>query len=84
MKAYQEAGFEVGYNFPYVGGGVTRMYGQPDEGFHNIQIELNRRLYMDEETKQIIPSVFSKTQEKIRKALVILMDNLKGKGFLGE
>lgn len=55
INAYKSAGFEVGYNWPYLGGRVTQTYGQPGLGQHAIQVEINRALYMDEETKQIIP-----------------------------
>lgn len=41
-------GYRVGRNDPYSGGFVTRHYGRPDEKVHALQIEINRRLYMDE------------------------------------
>ncbi len=41
-------GYRVVRNDPYSGGFVTRHYGRPGEGVHCLQIELNRRLYMDE------------------------------------
>jgi len=81
LTAYQDVGFEVAYNYPYVGGGVTRMYGNPKEGFHNIQIELNRKLYMNEETKKRVPKVFTESQERIAKAIEILMGQLEASGL---
>jgi N-formylglutamate amidohydrolase len=44
----QAAGFEVHLNRPYAGGYITENYGKPVRGFHALQIELNRALYMDE------------------------------------
>jgi N-formylglutamate amidohydrolase len=41
-------GFTVRRNTPFSGGFITRNYGSPQEGVHTLQIELNRRLYMDE------------------------------------
>ena len=35
-------------NKPYAGGYITEHYGVPASGFHAIQIEINRGLYMDE------------------------------------
>jgi N-formylglutamate deformylase len=35
-------------NDPYAGGYVTRHYGRPRDGVHALQIEVSRRLYMDE------------------------------------
>jgi N-formylglutamate amidohydrolase len=40
----------VAPNTPYRGGGIVRRHGRPDQGVHGIQVELNRSLYMDEET----------------------------------
>lgn len=55
IDAYKAQGFNVAYNWPYKGGRVTETYGKPHEGQESIQIELNRALYMDEETKKLIP-----------------------------
>jgi N-formylglutamate amidohydrolase len=41
-------GYTVRRNDPYAGGYITRHYGRPREGVHALQIELARRLYMDE------------------------------------
>jgi N-formylglutamate deformylase len=41
-------GYTVRRNDPYAGGYITRHYGRPREGVHVLQIELARRLYMDE------------------------------------
>lgn len=41
--------YEVHLNRPYAGGFITEHYGNPKQGVHTIQIEVNRALYMDEE-----------------------------------
>lgn len=41
-------GYSVSINDPYQGGYIVRRYGRPDEGRNSIQIEINRRLYMNE------------------------------------
>lgn len=43
-------GYKVALNKPYAGGYITEHYGSPAEGVHAVQIEVNRALYMDEET----------------------------------
>jgi N-formylglutamate amidohydrolase len=43
-------GYSVSRNKPYAGGFITEHYGQPARGLHAVQIEINRRLYMDELT----------------------------------
>ncbi len=41
-------GYTVRRNDPYAGGYITRHYGRPRDGVHALQIEVARRLYMDE------------------------------------
>jgi N-formylglutamate amidohydrolase len=43
-----ELGYTVRRNDPYAGGYITRNYGRPRESVHALQIEVARRLYMDE------------------------------------
>ena len=43
-------GYSVVRNAPYSGGFITRNYGQPANGVHALQIEINRGLYMHEPT----------------------------------
>lgn len=47
-----KAGLIVLRNKPYSGGFFTENHGRPRHGRHAIQIELNRNLYMDEDTRQ--------------------------------
>ena len=41
-------GYVVRRNKPYAGGFITEHYGDPTNGRHAIQIEINRALYLDE------------------------------------
>jgi N-formylglutamate deformylase len=41
-------GWSVAHDDPYRGGATTARLGQPSQGVHAVQIELARRLYMDE------------------------------------
>jgi len=41
-------GYNVAVNDPYKGVEIVRRYGQPSQGRHSLQIEVNRKLYMDE------------------------------------
>jgi N-formylglutamate deformylase len=43
-------GYSVEYNHPYKGVELVRRYGDPAHHRHSIQVEINRRLYMDEST----------------------------------
>ena len=50
-----EAGLQIAHNVPYAGGFVTRHYGRPEGGVHALQVEIARRLYMDERRMQPLP-----------------------------
>ena len=43
-------GYDVAYNHPYKGVELVRRYGDPAQQRHSIQVEVNRKLYMDEAT----------------------------------
>lgn len=49
-------GYLVTANKPYAGGFITEHYGRPLKGLHALQIEVNRGLYMDEQTITKKPS----------------------------
>lgn len=54
-KTLTDADYHVVRNTPYAGGYTTRHYGIPTTGCHTLQIEVNRRLYMNETTHQKLP-----------------------------
>jgi N-formylglutamate deformylase len=43
-------GYTVSVNHPYKGVEIVRKHGKPSEHQHSIQLEINKRLYMDEVT----------------------------------
>ncbi|PPD43032.1 MAG: N-formylglutamate amidohydrolase [Methylocystis sp.] len=43
-------GYNVQRNRPYAGGFITEHFGRPAAGWHALQIEISRALYMDEAT----------------------------------
>src|SRR6185436_11966665 len=45
-----DMGYEVKVNDPYKGVELVRAYSDPRAGRHSLQIEINKRLYMDEGT----------------------------------
>lgn len=77
-----DAGYYVEKNKPYAGGYITEHYGNPSEGFHTLQLEVNRKLYMNETSydllgnsdeirnlfSDLVSTLINKTQEKRPKA----------------
>jgi N-formylglutamate amidohydrolase len=49
-------GYRVQLNKPYAGGYITEHYGKPYHGVNVLQIEIDRSLYMNEETFEKSPS----------------------------
>jgi N-formylglutamate amidohydrolase len=48
---FEGLGWRVALNHPYAGGWSTQAWGRPGEGYGAIQIELSRKLYLDEATQ---------------------------------
>ncbi len=69
VESFKEAGFEVAYNWPYIGGRITQEYGNPSLGHHTIQVELNRALYMDETSKALKSDLAAEVSQKIGNAI---------------
>ncbi|WP_337995698.1 N-formylglutamate amidohydrolase [Oleispirillum naphthae] len=67
-RVLSELGFVVARNRPYAGGFTTRHYGRPSQGTHALQIEIARRLYMNEETLTPLPCL----PEMARKMAVLI------------
>lgn len=63
--------YRVLRNNPYAGGFTTQHYGDPANGIHTVQIEINRALYMDEATLQRTAGF-----GKLRSDLRSLIENL--------
>ncbi|MGB3864404.1 MAG: N-formylglutamate amidohydrolase, partial [Xanthobacteraceae bacterium] len=55
-RTFAALGYSTGCNKPYAGGFITEHYGNPANGLHAIQIELNRAVYMDERRRERKPN----------------------------
>lgn len=66
---FRALGYRVERNIPYAGGFTTRHYGQPGTGVHAVQIEINRRLYLNESTREPLPGM-----EELKAAVAPLID----------
>ncbi|MFO0680222.1 MAG: N-formylglutamate amidohydrolase [Polyangiaceae bacterium] len=61
------AGYTVRHDDPYRGGHATRHYGRPSDSVHAVQVELARRLYMDESTLARSADRFARTRTFCRR-----------------
>ncbi|MDI2113738.1 N-formylglutamate amidohydrolase [Commensalibacter nepenthis] len=53
QKFFTEKGFKVSKNIPYAGGYITRHYGNPRQNIHVMQIEINKSIYMNENSFEL-------------------------------
>jgi N-formylglutamate deformylase len=65
-------GYSVSYNHPYKGVELVRRYGHPLQQRHSIQVEINRKLYMDETTLALTPAS-ARLKESLRSLLAMLL-----------
>jgi N-formylglutamate amidohydrolase len=68
-------GWSVRHDDPYRGGFSTAHYGKPEHGLHAVQVEIGRRLYMDEGSCRMDPQGFATVREFAR-SLVSRLCNL--------
>jgi N-formylglutamate deformylase len=66
-------GYSVEYNHPYKGVELVRRYGDPAHHRHSIQLEINRRLYMDEDTLAL-NSGYETLKRNLRSLVELLLD----------
>jgi N-formylglutamate deformylase len=64
-------GWSVRHDDPYAGGFTTQHYGRPAERVHVLQVELARRLYLNEATLRPLPS-FDDVREWCRRLIARL------------
>lgn len=48
----EDSGYNVALNNPYKGVEIVKRYGRPYEGFHSVQLEINKALYLNEDTHE--------------------------------
>lgn len=70
-NSFTAAGFSLVKNSPYAGGHTTALYGRPSTGCHGLQIEINRSLYLEEDSMARRPC-FENLQKKLMDALTRL------------
>ena len=65
-------GYSVAYNHPYKGVELVRRYGDPADHRHSIQLEINRKLYMNEESLALTAG-FGRLKAHLRSLVDLLL-----------
>ncbi|MNP99808.1 N-formylglutamate amidohydrolase [compost metagenome] len=66
-------GYSVDYNHPYKGVELVRRHGDPAANRHSIQVEINRKLYMDEATLALDEAGAARLQADLRAMVEMLL-----------
>jgi N-formylglutamate deformylase len=75
-QAFKQRGYSVAINDPYVGMDLLAAHGDPKNQRHSLQIELNRRLYLNEQTREPLPQ-FGQVQADITSLLTELASHIQ-------
>ena len=76
----RRSGFEAGLNDPFAGGHVIERHGRPSDGIHALQIEIDRRSYLDERLQRPGKG-FDKVASLIEAVAVELGQSLIGRQY---
>jgi N-formylglutamate deformylase len=66
-------GYSVDYNHPYKGVELVRRHGNPAANRHSFQVEINRRLYMDEATLALDEAGAARLQKHLQSMVAMLL-----------
>lgn len=80
MAIANRCGFDAGLNDPFAGGHVIERHARPARGVHALQIELDRRTYLDRTLKQPGPG-FDKGASLLEALAVELGEDLLGRQY---
>lgn len=69
----ESLGYGVSYNHPYKGVELVRRHGDPARHRHSIQVEINRKLYMDEATFELTPA-HERLRANLRSLVAMLLE----------
>ncbi len=72
LSGLKKAGRTVTHNTPFKGGHITRYFGKPESGIHALQLEMVKKLYMEDDEL-----VYSEDRaNNMRKMLIPIFENL--------
>lgn len=80
VEIARRCGFEAGLNDPFAGGHVIDRHARPALGVHALQLEIDRRRYLDERLRDPGPG-FDRTAEFIDRLTVELGQALLGRQY---
>jgi N-formylglutamate amidohydrolase len=80
VELARSCGFDAGLNDPFAGGHVIERHGRPERNVHALQVEVDRRCYLDETLSEPGPG-FDRVASFIEALAVELGEALLGRQF---
>ena len=80
LEVMRNCGFDAGLNDPFAGGHVIERHGWPARGVHALQLEIDRRCYLDDVLREPGPG-FDRTAGFIETLVVALGEALLGRQY---
>lgn len=78
LKALREdKKYNISHNDPFMGGYITRSFGQSAPGIHALQLEMSQDIYMNQETKKRDPKKEASVAKILRSMLLTLAIHLE-------
>lgn len=68
--------FNINHNHPFKGGYITRSFGLPSTGYHALQLEMSKELYMDDSELKYDADRAEKVRTILRQTIENLIANL--------
>ena len=78
----RQAGLEAALNHPYAGGYVLGRHGNPAGHIQALQLEIDRRLYLDAAAREPVPEAVDRMAQWLLRAVVNLEQELTGQAWL--
>lgn len=72
----QAQGYSVAYNEPYKGVALIGRIGQPAYHRHSLQIEINRRIYLNEDTREANAN-FAQVQQHLQEVMRVVAEYVR-------
>ena len=80
MRIVRAAGFQAALNDPYAGGAIVTRHGSPRDGLHALQLEIDRSLYLDRDSRMAGPG-FDRIASFIEELATALGEALVARGL---
>jgi N-formylglutamate amidohydrolase len=76
LSTLDHSPYSVSHNHPFKGGAITRSFGQPALGYHALQLEMSKNLYLEEREKEYDEQRAATVQRHLESTLDTLITQL--------